>query len=289
MWAAVPGAFIAAFALREIFRDLFHPSQSGSLSDYVARFIFRLFRTRRSLLPLAGPLSLVIVIFCWAFLLSLGFALIYWGSFPDAFQLSTGRDPKQEHAFQSVLYFSLEVLTTLGLGDVAPRPEWLRFTVTMHALFGISLITASVSWIVLLYPALARMRALARHATMLARAEQVTGVDAIDSGDPEYLLSDLALEVIRTRVDLVHFPIIYYFYSDRETVSLASSIPNLVHLAEDGCRKERPAQVRLAAMMLREALDDLARLLGERFVSADPNDPDAVFRAYAKEHQAERR
>jgi hypothetical protein len=42
-------------------------------------------------------------------------------------------------------------------------------------------------------------------------------------------------------------------------------------------------------MMLREALNDLARLLGERFVSADPKDPDAVFRAYAKEHQAERR
>jgi hypothetical protein len=189
---------------------------------------------------LAGPLSLVVVIFCWAFLLSLGFAFIYWGSFPDAFQLGTGRDPKQEHAFRSVLYFSLEVLTTLGLGDVAPKPEWLRLTVAMHALLGISLITASISWVVLLYPALGRMRSLARHVSILARAEQVTGFDAIDSGDPEYLLSDLAMELVRTRVDLVHFPIIYYFYSDRETVSLASTIPNLVHFAEDGAAWSGP-------------------------------------------------
>lgn len=80
-----PGALIVAFGLYEVFQDLFHPTRTGSLSDSVSRAIFVLFRRRKSLLPFAGPLALVLVILCWVFLLAAGFALIYWSSCPAAF------------------------------------------------------------------------------------------------------------------------------------------------------------------------------------------------------------
>ena len=98
----------------------------------------------------------MLVIFCWVFLLAAGFALIYWSSLPAGFRLNTGTNPQQQSGFLSAIYFSLEALTTLGLGDLTPKPGWLRILVTFEALVGFSLVTASVSWVLLIYPALAR-------------------------------------------------------------------------------------------------------------------------------------
>ncbi|MGI8958884.1 MAG: hypothetical protein ACR2IV_03795 [Bryobacteraceae bacterium] len=88
MWTLKPvaGVLILAFAFREIFQDLFHPTRTGSLSDFIGRTLFRLLRRRHSTLSLAGPLSLVIVILSWAFAQAVGFALIYWGVFRANFK-----------------------------------------------------------------------------------------------------------------------------------------------------------------------------------------------------------
>jgi ABC-type multidrug transport system fused ATPase/permease subunit len=253
------------------------------LSDFVGRTLFRLFRSGAPALSLAGPLSLVLVILCWAFLQALGFALIYWAAFPAQFQFNNTH--ASLHGFWLMLYFSLQAMTTVGLGDVTPKTDWLRILVAFQALAGLALVTASVSWIVLLYPALGRMRTLARHVSILARAEQKTSV-AVVSGEAQFLLGDLASDVIRTRVDLIHFPIIYYFYSGHARSSLAELLPHLVRFALLGSNPERPERVRLASAALREALNDLAEVLAERLRRADTKDPEAVFRAYAEEHLA---
>jgi hypothetical protein len=283
LWTAGPGILIIAFTLREIFQDLFLPGGSGSLSDFVARNVYRLFRRRRSLLPAAGPLAVVLVILCWVLLIGVGFALIYWDSFPNEVHVASGKSVAEERGLWPALYLSFEVLTTLGLGDVAPKPTWLRMLVSLEALIGFSILTASVSSIVLLYPALARMRTLARRTWTLAEAERRTEV-AVVSGNAEILLGALALEVIETRVDLIHFPLLYYFHSDNRAASLREAIPHLVRFAEQGSRRNDADRVRLAAAALRVALDDLADLLGRRFVDADPGDPEAVFRAFAEDH-----
>jgi Ion channel len=278
------GVLIVAFAFRETFKDLFHPTRTGTLSDFVGRTLFRLFRTGTPALSLAGPLSLVVVILCWAFLQALGFALIYWAGFPAQFQFANTENVGW-HGFWLMLYFSLQAMTTVGLGDVTPKTDWLRILVAFQALAGVALVTASVSWIVLLYPALGRMRTLARHVSTLARAEQKTSV-AVVSGEAQFLLDDLASDVIRTRVDLIHFPIIYYFYSGHARSSLPESLPHLVRFALLGSNAEKPERVRLASAALREALNDLAEVLAQRLRRADTKDPEAVFRAYAEEHLA---
>ncbi|MGA8027044.1 MAG: potassium channel family protein [Bryobacteraceae bacterium] len=283
LWTAVPGVLIVAFALAEVFQDLFHPTLTGSLSDYVARTMFRLFRLRVSMLSLAGPLTIVVVIFSWAFLLSSGFALIYCASFPAGFRAFNGQQPAAGHTFWRMLFFSLQAMTTLGLGDLVPEADWLRILVTVEALLGFALVTASVSWIVLIYPALGRMRTLARRASILANTERETGIPII-SGDAHVLLSDLALEVIRTRVDFIHFPMLYYFHADRRRSSLAQALPYLLRLAESSSSANGPERVRFASAMLRATLDDLASVLADRFLRARPTDTISVFRAYAKHH-----
>lgn len=72
------GTLLVLFGLREVFRDIFQPTRSGILSDYVGRFMSLLMRHTRSR-PAVGPNSLVTVILCWVTFLATGFALIYCG------------------------------------------------------------------------------------------------------------------------------------------------------------------------------------------------------------------
>lgn len=284
LWTIVPGVLIVAFAFTEIFQDLFHPTHSGSLSDWIGRSVFRLFRRWPRALSSAGPITIVLVVLCWALLQALGFALIYWYAFPDSFRLLNG-DNRQSSGggFWTMFYFSIQVMTTLGLGDVMPKTDVLRILATLQSLIGLALLTASVSSIVLLYPALGRMRSLARLTTILSRAAKRTGIDVV-SPDSDSSLTGLADAVIQTRVDLIHFPIVYYFHSDHRRSSLAAALPKLLEFAEAGAQIDGSERVRLAAAVLRAALDDLAALLDERFLHTNSKDPALVFRAYAKDH-----
>jgi len=129
------------------------------------------------------------------------------------------------------------------------------------------------------------MRSLARRSAILVKAQQKTGVEAV-SKDSEGLLSELTRDVVRTRVDLIHYPLIYYFHADSERASLALALLTVEKLAHDAGKLEGANQVRLQAAMLDAALGDLAKVLAHRFVKADENNPRAVFDAFAKDHMA---
>src|SRR5690349_12804677 len=138
MWsvvAVIAGCIVVGFTLREIFHDLFHPTEGGSLSGLVARSFFNVFRRWPPWLTLAGPLSLVTVIFSWALLFAVGFAFFYWAVWPGNFSVESGMEGPR-HSAWTAFYFSLEVMTTLGLGDIKPKAEWLRVLVTLHTLIG---------------------------------------------------------------------------------------------------------------------------------------------------------
>ncbi len=283
LWTALPGVAVLAFAFHEVFQDLFHPTQSGALSEWIGRTSFRLLRRWPSILSLAGPLTLVIVIMLWASLQAVGFALIYCTNFPGGFQLGSSEHASGFGGFWTMLYFSVQVMTTMGTGDLRPKPGWLRILVSIQALVGFALITASVSSIVLIYPPLSRMRTLARFTETLLEAAKRTGVDVVSSFAQD-LLNGLAVNVIQARVDFIHFPVLYYFHADRRRSSLARALPNLLGFAEQGLRPEISEPVRLASSTLQTALEDLAQVLSDRFIHSQSNDPAAIFRAYAKDH-----
>lgn len=283
-WTSAIGIVMIAWTLREIFRDLFQPSASGSLSSFVSRHMFRLSKRAPSTMRVVGPLSIVVVIFCWTFAVAAGFALIYWGRFPQAFHASSQETQDSLGKFWTVLYFSLSSLTTLAAGEVSPQGAWIRIVAASESLIGVMLITASISWIVLIYPALGRMRTLSRRAATLVWAQKQTGIDVL-GGQVEGLLGDLAGSVLRVRVDFIHFPLIYYFHADTEGASLAQSMIELIDLANRASHGSQPEQIRLGAAMLSRAIADTAAVLSNRFVTVENNDDvKSVFDAMRRDH-----
>lgn len=281
LWKVIAGVAIIAFAIRQMFQDLFHPTQSGALSEWIARRLFRFFRQWPSMLPTSGPLSMAVVILAWAMLLATGFAFIYWSAFPGAFEVKAARGPAGESAFVWSFYYSLEMLTTLGLGDIQPNATWLRLLSGFHTLIGFSLVTASITWIVLVFPALRRLRTLARKAVTLDNAEKQTGVPVSSPGMHDALIA-LGEEVIQSRVDLIHFPMLFYFHAEDPPASLPCALFPMLRFAKEGA-ESRDDLVRLASTGLGIALRDLADLIGERLKCKDRT-PEAVFRVYRDLH-----
>ncbi len=288
MWDAlstIAGVFVIGFAVREMFHDLFNPTTGGALSDWIASAVFAVLRKWPKWLSLAGPLAVVLILFAWALLFSGGFALVYLAVPASSYYLDPSTPPPT-HNFWISLYFSLQAMTTLGLGDIKPAAVWLKELVALETLLGLALLTASVTWILLIYPALSRTRHLATTATILSESEEQTGVAVIDdSQSAERSLEQFVAAVIRLRVDYVHFPILYYFRANTETACIAHTIGHVERFAKQAGEPARPERLRLLSAALQKALDRYAEILAEQYGDIEPGDRVEVFRAYAKEHR----
>jgi hypothetical protein len=136
----------------------------------------------------------------------------------------------------------------------------------------------------LIYPALGRTRTLARRVSTLYRAQEAAGVDFL-SDNVETILAELAQGVLRARVDLIHFPLIYYFHAGTEGASLGRFLIQLNDLASRASAPDRPEANRLGAALLAASLADIAKLLNERFVNPlITDDSRSTFEAVAKDH-----
>ena len=254
--ASIAGILIVCWTLSEVFTDLFQPSDSGSLSSWLGKTLFRLAKHARWMLTTAGPLSIVVVIFSWVTLVTIGFAFLYWARFPEGFAKTAIGNQDLAGRFWAMLYFSLTTLTTLGSRTFSPTSDWIRILESLESLIGISLVTASITWVVLIYPALGRIRTLTRLVLALRCAQEQTGLDLL-SGDTQDFMAHLAERVLRTRTDLIHFPLIYYFHSDTEGSSFARSLLGLDDLAARAFTERKSDETRLGASLLKIALEDL--------------------------------
>lgn len=175
---------------------------------------------------------------------------------------------------------SLVTLATLGLGDISPAESWLRLVSPLEALIGFALLTAAVSWVLAIYPALARRRVLAIRLAHLHRSAPT--VDQFDCTMGATLLESLATDVARVRIDFTQYAEAYYFHDGEDHSSLAATIGYAADLAHRGQAARRP-DVRLTGDLLASALDDLAAILDERFLHTGGT-PTQVFAAYAADH-----
>jgi len=283
LWT-IAGILVVCATLREIFRDLFQPSGSGALSSILGRTLFGLGKRIRWLLPIAGPLTVVVVMAVWTALITIGFGLIYWPHFPQDFQQPAPQPHSLSGRICSAAYFSLVSLTTLASDGLSPKGAWLQICAAVESLIGIGLVTASVTWVVLIYPALGRMRTIARWASILGRARDKPGQTQFSPLD-EGLLRDFAHRIIRARIDFIHFPLIYYFHADTEGSSFAHALRGLLEMTREASAEGREEKVRFAAVTLEIALTDLAEVLTVKFVpNADPKKPREVFDAVANDH-----
>ncbi len=279
------GVFVVLAALRDIFHTLWHPSGRSGLGRKVMAAVWRAGRPRRGrgrVSVLAGPLSMVVVVLAWVGFVVLGRTLIYWPHLADGFHLSEGLRGSPRGGFPDALYLSMVTLATLGFGDIVPTEEWLRIAVPVQALLGFALLTAAVTWVLQVYPALTRRRALAIRLSLLRRADAVRVLSEEDVPMAANLLEDLAGELVQTRVDLTQYAETYYFRDGEESASLAATIGTALELARAAERSPR-ADMRFAGTLLDAALGDFAQLLDEQFLRVG-GPPQAVLSAYATDH-----
>ncbi|SED95667.1 potassium channel family protein [Streptomyces sp. TLI_105] len=283
-WLSVlAGAALILFVLRDVFHTIWHPTRHGGLSRLLMRGVWRLSAhhgERWRPVGLAGPVGMMAVVAVWAFVVAVGWGLVYWPSMPDDFSYAPGLAPAEHAGPVDALYVSLVTLATLGLGDIAPTSEWLRVLAPLEALVGFALLSATVAWVLGIYPALARRRALALRLSHLGRSRLTT--EALDSAGGAAVLDGLASALSTVTVDFLQYAESYYFYDGEENISLPGRLGQAVGLVDRAERARHP-DVRLSASVLRTALDDLATVLDERFLrTGGPSDE--VFSAYAADH-----
>jgi hypothetical protein len=274
------GAAMIALAIRDAFDALFHPEGRATIGRTISRAIWRVLRRPgpgHPLFPLAGPLALISVIATWSLLLIVGWALVYLPHMPEQFSFQGAR-PSGSDLTHS-LNVSLVTLTTLGFGDITPRAEALRLILPFEALVGFGLLTASISWLLLIYPVLARRRSLAYEIALLRGAE--TG--ELDPAAAEGLYAELTSRLVAVERDLVNFPISYYFAEEDARFSLPAVAPYLLDLARRGAAEGQPDHVRLRASLLMQALEDLSVTAAD-FHGHPEGDAEERLRAYARDH-----
>jgi hypothetical protein len=259
------GAALLVLALRDIFETLFHPTGHGVIGRHISHAIWHaLHRLHRGGgAPIwAGPLGYITVLAGWTAMLVIGWALIFLPYLPDGFHYS-GLDPEQHRSFVDAVYISLVNITSLGYGDISPEADLLRILGPVETLFGLGLLTASISWLVSIYGALRRREALTHEVTLLRDAERELGEPLADAEPAllERMLYSLGQQTIEVRRDLIHLPIINYFQSEEERAAredLRAFMRELVQQARD---ERRPTALRLQAEMLAMALDDFERTI----------------------------
>lgn len=284
----VLGFALIAFLARDVFRTLLHHEGRGALGPLIERGVWRIARAtaRRGNGPLvaAGPLIVTAVLVAWIALAILGWALIYWPRLPEGFVVTTTADIGPQDDFIDAVYHSMVALTTLGFGEQVPAGGWLRILVPLQALVGFGLLTASISWVLSIQPAIVRMRSLAGDAATLHEAATLPGMPGVGELSTRArwdLLRDFEERLVSVHADLSQAPAAVYFEAREPRHSLAHALPLLSGLA-DGMRDDPDPELRFAATRLRLGIERIARTLGDdhlRMPGASTEQVLAAFRA----------
>lgn len=270
------GGLIVLTVLRDIFHTLLHPGGHGRLSQAVMRGVWWVARRTGQLgMGLAGPLTMLTVIATWLALMVVGWALVYLPHLPGSFSYAPGLDPGVRSPVADALYLSLVVSATLGFGDIVPQVGWLRLITPMQAFMGFALFTASVTWILQIYPALGRRRALA------VRLRLLTDQQDVAHALPAPVLHEVAAELVAVRVDLQQYTETYYFH-DGPSTSLARVLAATVSFAEANAAADDAGR-QLAGRVLLGAVDDLLGLLDAQYLGTQGARGE-VIAAYRRDH-----
>ncbi len=229
---SVAGAAIVLLVLRDIFRTLWYPTGRGTLTRVLMSLVWRVSRRWRWMRAggAAGPLAMVTVVLSWAALVVIGGAMIYGPHIPEGFGYATGLDPDDRSPVVDAIYLSTVTVATLGFGDIVPRVGRLRLVAPLQALVGFVLLTAAVSWVLQVYPALARRRSLALKLSLLRNMAAARGEPGLDPGMTAQLLHGLASDLVQIRVDLTQYPETYYYRDQSPDAALPAVLGHAVGL-----------------------------------------------------------
>lgn len=277
------GAAIIVYGLSDVFLTLVHPHARGRMTRGIVAGVWRLTsRLGGRARAAAGPIATLGVVLAWTGAQAVGWALIYLPHIPDGFAYAQGVEPDRYHDAFEALYISLVTLSTVGFGEVVPIEPTIRMLTAVEAVTGFALLTASATWLLQLFPTLARRRAAALSLSLLGRAGYAERLEGMDAASAGAVLHEAARQIAGVRVDLGQSPESYYFREGEKPTSLGHALPIAVALAE-AARSSSDVDIRLAGEVLNEALDDLGTCLHDNFGIVGDSRAELIS-AFAREH-----
>lgn len=244
------GFVLLALIVFDIYATVLHSSaRYGPVGESLNRSVWRVMRAaafrlsrgnRHRLLNMVGPLLLPLLIVVYIVLLVLAFALVYYPHIPGGFTFS-GAHPQP--GWIDAVYFSGVTLTTVGYGDVLPRLAPLRFLALFEAASGLIVISLAITYILTVYAALERKRAVAVSLYHQAgEGADVAGFIAHHFVEGRfYGLRDALRTVTRDLQGLheshIDHPVIHYFHP----VEVYKGTPRVLFLLLETCSVIRAA------------------------------------------------
>ena len=254
------GVVLLVLIIFDVYATVLHSSaRYGPVGEALNRSVwrtarsaaFRLSRVRRhKLLNMVGPLLLPLLIIFYVLLLVLAYALIYYPHIPSNFTFS---DAHAEPGWADAIYYSGITLTTVGFGDIVPRPPALRFLALFEAASGLVVISLGITYMLTVYSALERKRSVALSLYHQAGGgADVAGLIAHHFVEGRfYGLRDTLRTVTRDLQGLleshIDHPVIHYFHP----VEVYKSTPRVLFLLLETCAVIRAALDREESQDLR--------------------------------------
>ena len=219
-------------------------------------------RLNESLLSIYGPLSLIVLLGFWAFMLILGFGLVYWGG---------AGIPEDPNSLAGKLYYSGTTFFTLGLGDVQPLTPFARFLTVAEAGTGLGFLAIVIGYLPVLNQSFSRREVSislldARAGSpptageMLSRHNDRYGMESI-----RQLLHEWELWSAELLESHLSYPVLAYFRSQHDNQSWLAALTSIldasafVMVGVDGACVR---QAQLTFAMARHAIVDLCLIFG---------------------------
>src|SRR6266700_3943743 len=246
-------------------------------------------RRRESFLTIFGPLSILILMACWATALVFGFAMIQWG-LGSRFNAPTGNS-----GFWTDLYLSGTTLFTLGIGDVTPMGATARVITVVEAGVGFGFLALVIGYLPVLYQGFSHREVnislLDARAGSPPTAGELLLRHAQNMAGLEVLLRDWERWAAELMESHLSYPVLLYFRSQHEHQSWLGALTAILDasaLVMVGVHGGPTRQAQLTFAMARHAVVDLAQASGvaPRAPSSDRLPPDDFrsLRSHLVEH-----
>ncbi|HEX8638791.1 MAG TPA: potassium channel family protein [Pyrinomonadaceae bacterium] len=162
------GALVLTLVFYDIYATILRATKRpGPFSEFLNRGLWRIAtrltqnldrRRRHRVLSAVGPLLMPLLIALLISMLLTGFALIYLPRIETGFKIA---ESPPAGALLQAFYFSGVTLLTIGYGDILPISGSTRVLALVEGACGIAVISLSITYLLTVYRALERKRALA--------------------------------------------------------------------------------------------------------------------------------
>jgi len=229
-------------------------------------------RRRENFLAVFGPLSILLLMACWAVALLVGFAMVQWGL---GSHLNVAHGPG---GFWTDLYMSGTTLFTLGIGDVTPSGPIARALTVIEAGVGFGFLALVIGYLPVLYQGFSHREVnislLDARAGSPPTAGELLLRHAQNMAGLEVLLRDWERWAAELMESHLSYPVLLYFRSQHEHQSWLGALTAILDasaLVIVGVQGGPGRQAQLTFAMARHAVVDLSQATGVRPLPPDPD------------------